>query len=149
MPALLRLAKKDDAAAIAGLSEQLGYPTNPVQIEARLKQVQLLSDHCVYVAEINQEIVGWIHAFHAIRIESEAFVEIAGLVVDASQRKMGIGRSLIHQVGLWAQNRQLQTIRVRCNVVREESHRFYEKLGFAEVKSQKIFTLQFSSATFR
>jgi len=29
-------------------------------------------------------------------------------------------------------------VRVRSNVVRERAHRFYERLGFVEVKKQKV-----------
>ncbi|HAD98712.1 MAG TPA: GNAT family N-acetyltransferase, partial [Cryomorphaceae bacterium] len=34
--------------------------------------------------------------------------------------------------------------RVRCNVIRRESHRFYEKIGFTENKEQKVFDIKTS-----
>ena len=39
----------------------------------------------------------------------------------------------------WAVAQGLGKVRVRCNVVRERTHRFYEREGFVVTKTQKIF----------
>jgi hypothetical protein len=42
----------------------------------------------------------------------------------------------------WAAARGLARLRVRTNVLRAESPRFYAALGFRETKQQRLFTLE-------
>lgn len=135
----IRQAETDDAHSIAALSDQLGYPADTRQIKARLETILSLPDNCVYVAVLQEKIVGWIHGFHTFRVESDDFVEIAGLVVDETTRKMGLGTALIEHVQTWAQTKGCTSLRVRCNTMRTESHKFYLHLGFSESKEQKVF----------
>lgn len=138
----VRKANPEDAENIAILSSQLGYPTDVEKMEQRLRQVLEHPEHCVFVAASNGQVTGWIHGFYTLRVESDSFVEIGGLVVDESTRGHGIGKKLVSEVRKWADLRNCATIRVRSNVIREESHRFYLKNGFRETKSQKIFDLK-------
>ena len=39
----------------------------------------------------------------------------------------------------WAARHGCPRVRVRSNVIRERTHRFYERLGYRAVKSQKVF----------
>ena len=97
---------------------------------------ELLADpkHIVYVAEEAGTVVGWIHGFYTLRVETDPFVEIGGLVVDERQRGRRIGERLVERVLTWARERGVQTVRVRSNVVRTDGHRFYLRLGFVEKK---------------
>jgi len=72
-------------------------------------------------------------------LESEPACEILGLVVDQNYRCQGVGRSLVAAVEAWAGSRGVTTIKVRSNMVRAESHPFYERLGYARVKSQHVY----------
>lgn len=67
------------------------------------------------------------------------FVEIVGLIVEAEHRKKNIGRSLVQEGIRWAKIENIQSLRVRSNAIREESHGFYKALGFREVKTQKVY----------
>ncbi len=49
-------------------------------------------DHCLYVALADERVVGWIHGFYTLTLESGPFVAIAGLVVDENCRRSGVGR---------------------------------------------------------
>jgi GNAT superfamily N-acetyltransferase len=64
---------------------------------------------------------------------------IRGLVVDASRRGGGIGAALVEAASGWAAGHGFRTLRVRSNSVRERTHAFYERLGFARTKSQVVF----------
>ncbi|MCZ4225491.1 GNAT family N-acetyltransferase [Pedobacter rhodius] len=130
-----------DAEKVSGLSVQLGYQTTAEETLARIHNLKKIESNCAFVALVNDEIVGWIHGFYAVRIESEAFVEIGGLIVDLNNRKKNIGRMLINAVLSWAKIYQVQKVKVRCNTIRRESHLFYEKSGFKLIKEQKIFEL--------
>jgi GNAT superfamily N-acetyltransferase len=137
----IRDVDPNDAFWIAGLSDQLGYKSTNDKIVNRLRNITANKDHNIYVAEYNNKVIGWIHAFYVLRVESDPFVEIGGMVVDERHRKQGIGTALTVKVIEWAEKRKVRKIRVRCNTTRSETHKFYERLGFTETKEQKIFDL--------
>lgn len=138
----IRIAEIEDAESIAELSGQLGYESNKKAIQNRLVEI-LGSEHdCVFVALENDRILGWVHGFYARRVESDAFVEMGGLVVDEHARKKGIGKILVEKVGEWAESKGCAKLRVRCNAVRKETHVFYQNIGFELKKDQKIFDRQ-------
>ncbi|MES2416806.1 MAG: GNAT family N-acetyltransferase [Bacteroidota bacterium] len=137
----LRLTTPKIVAEIAALSEQLGYKSTTEEISQRLNKVITSENDCLFIAIINNEVVGWIHGFYTIRVESEAFVEIAGLVVDRKWYRRQIGKSLITAVCEWALAFGPVKIRVRCQITRVESHQFYQKIGFSLNKQQMVFEL--------
>lgn len=132
-----------DAAALARLTAQLGYPVSEPAIAARLARMTARSDDCVLVAEdASGQLLGWIHGFVIQLLESEYRVEIGGLVVDAQCRRRGVGRELVSAVEDWARERGASEISVRCREERAESHLFYESLSFHHVKTQRVFRKQ-------
>ncbi|HPQ22364.1 MAG TPA: GNAT family N-acetyltransferase [Saprospiraceae bacterium] len=141
---IIRSAKKNDANSITRLSHQLGYETLEETLQNRLINIIENRDNCVYVACINENIVGWIHGFYSMRVESEFFVEIGGLVIEKRFRKIGIGKKLVEKVTEWAELKNCRKVRVRCNLLRTESHEFYQKIGFEMNKIQKIFDKKLS-----
>jgi N-acetylglutamate synthase-like GNAT family acetyltransferase len=138
---LLAITLKD-AEEITALSTQLGYENEMQNLLDRAKEIVKSKNDCLFVAKLNGNIVGWIHGFRAIRIESPLFVEIAGLVVDRQCQKQNIGKSLIEAVKEWSNSLGIAKIRVRCNIIRTESHKFYENVGFSQNKQQKIFEIE-------
>jgi len=139
MELLIRSAEINDSESITELSNQLGYETKNEDIQNRLYKILKTADNCVYVAIERGKIVGWIHGFYSLRVESEFFVEIGGLVVSENHRKKGIGKNLVNKITKWSESKNCGKIRVRCNVIRKESHQFYENIGFKINKVQKIF----------
>lgn len=135
---LLHPATPADAPALAGLSGQLGYPSTPAQIAARLERLGAADR--VLVAEADGRVAGWIHVRGTRSLESEPWAEIAGLVVDEGVRGRGIGRELVEAACLWAGEQGYGEVRVRSNVLRAAAHRFYERQGFRTVKTQAVFS---------
>lgn len=142
MEIIIREAQLIDSESITTLSHQLGYETLEIDTRTRLNVILKSGDHCVFVAQKNDEIVGWIHGFYTLRIESDFFVEIGGLVVNENFRKIGVGKLLVEKVTEWSKLKNCNKITVRCNVIRKESHQFYENIGFVLNKEQKIFNLK-------
>ncbi|MFI5452017.1 GNAT family N-acetyltransferase [Pedobacter sp. UC225_61] len=138
---LLAITLKD-AEEITSLSTQLGYENEIEDLLDRTKEILKSKNDCIFVAKLDGNIVGWIHGFRAVRIESPLFVEIAGLVVDRKQQKQHIGKSLVEAVKDWSISLGIKKIRVRCNIIRTESHKFYENIGFSQNKQQKIFEIE-------
>jgi GNAT superfamily N-acetyltransferase len=131
----------DNAAAIALLSGQLGYPSTTIESHERLAQILASNEDLVIGAFIEGKLVGWLHAFYSVRLESDPFCEIAGLVVEDSYRNSGLGKLLVEKAADWCIDKNCHELRVRSNIIRKDAHRFYLKLGFTEKKEQKVFTL--------
>jgi GNAT superfamily N-acetyltransferase len=130
----------EDAPDLAALSTQLGYPASADEIAGRLSRLLSRAEHLLRVAESpGGEVIGWVHAEERQILESPAWCEIMGLVVDAAHRDRGAGRALVEAVEAWARERGLRTVKVRSNVTREESHPFYLRLGYARSKTQHVY----------
>jgi GNAT superfamily N-acetyltransferase len=129
-----------DAADLAQLSGELGYPVTPEVMGDRLRRVLTGSGDLVLVAEQSPGgVVGWIHGSVQELLESGPRCEILGLVVTTEQRGIGIGRGLVEQLERWAQDQGLHQISVRSNVLRTESHPFYERMGYHRAKTQHAY----------
>lgn len=139
-PVVVRGAALDDAAALAELSRQLGYPASAVEVAMRLAPMLASDDHLVVVACAHDEgVVGWAHVFLARRVESAPFAELGGLVVEQSVRGRGVGRRLVAAAEAWAVERGVLKLRVRTRVERTDAAAFYPRLGFDPTKDQRVF----------
>lgn len=143
---LIRLADIRDAESLAELSGQLGYPSTESELVDRLTSILRRDDHLVLVAEREAKIVGWLHAFMALWVESPPFAEIGGLVVARAERGHGIGRQLVLAATQWAHMKGVHAIRVRSNVVRKEAHDFYSHIGFRQLKAQTVFSMDIDAS---
>ncbi|GLH74323.1 hypothetical protein GETHLI_28250 [Geothrix limicola] len=136
---LIRPAAIEDADRLADLSGQLGYPASPAEILDRLRRIAAREDQQVLVALLQGQVVGWAQVGRALSLESGLQAELLGLVVDEAHRGRGIGQVLVAEAEGWAQAQGLPALRVRCNVLREATHRFYRRLGYNEAKRQVVF----------
>jgi len=136
----VRRATVADAAAIASLSAELGYPVEPADIETRLGALLGAADQVVLVVTATDNaVVGWVHGAEHLLLEVGSRCEILGLVVSSGHRRGGIGHRLLAAVEAWAVSRRLPEVSVRSNVLRESSHPFYEKHGYRRVKTQHAY----------
>ena len=94
--------------------------------------------HRIWVADIGDAVVGWLHAYLAARVGVAPFIEIAGLIVDEQYRSEGIGSKLVAEAVAWAKSIGV-TVRVRSNSKREATHKFYQAQGFKLLKQQHVF----------
>jgi GNAT superfamily N-acetyltransferase len=143
----VRSAVPADAAAVARLSGQLGYPVAAPALATRLHGLLASEEQAVYVAtDMQGHVVGWIQGAEQVLVESGARCEILGLVVDETVRGGGIGRQLVDAVERWALARGLSEVSVRSAVSRAESHPFYKQLGYERVKSQHVYRKRLGAA---
>lgn len=136
---VVREAKSADGAGVAELSGVLGYPVDRAAMQGRLEKLDSREEHVVFVAEMNGEIVGWIHGAERELLVVDRIGEICGLVVAEGQRASGVGRRLVDAVEQWARGRGLEQVSVRSNIARPESHPFYEKVGYTRLKTQHAY----------
>lgn len=145
----LRTAAVDDAAEIARLSTQLGYPATADVMRGRLAALLSNPAHRIVVADDGAALAGWIAAEHRCALESGASIEIVGLVVDEAAHRRGIGRALVMAVQQWADERGEPRITVRSSIARNQSHPFYAGLGFVRSKTQHVYVRDATHATSR
>lgn len=147
-PALkIRRARKRDAARLAELSRQLGYPATANEILQRMKRLRPAELHAVFVAEGLAEgdgkIAGWLHVSVTPLLEVPLRAEVNGLVVDDMQRSAGAGAELLDAAERWAAAKGCKSMSVRSNVIRDRAHAFYERNGYEHYKTQKAFRKPF------
>lgn len=136
----IRTAVLDDAASLADLSRQLGYPVEIETLRERLGQIGAARAGQIFVAtDGDRRVVGWTHVMPRMHLEEGAFAEFAGLVVDETVRSGGVGAALLATAETWARENGFKRLRVRSNVIRERAHRFYLREGYVERKRQVVF----------
>lgn len=140
LPLHIRRATLSDAAAIAALSGELGYPASAQEMSVRLAVLLPQAAQFVAVAATPAgDVVAWIAAERRLLLEYGEKVEIVGLVVGAAARRTGVGKALVRAVEQWAREQGLAIVSVRSNAARVESHPFYERLGFVRIKTQHSY----------
>jgi GNAT superfamily N-acetyltransferase len=135
----VRAALPSDAAEIAALTIELGYAGDEAAIRERLARILDRRDQKILVAVLEQTIAGWIQAHASDVLESGVRIEIVGLIVGGRFRRRGVGRALVEQIESWAAELGVETIVVRSNTQRLESHRFYPALGYVAAKQQAVY----------
>jgi GNAT superfamily N-acetyltransferase len=135
-----RPARSGDAAEIARLAGELGYPATTVDMASRLAVLLVHPSHHVQVAEAAGALLGWIAVERRLSLESGERIEIVGLVVGNAARRRGVGSMLLADAEQWARAQGFAAITVRSNVLREASHPFYEREGYVRHKTQHVYT---------
>jgi GNAT superfamily N-acetyltransferase len=135
----IRVAETGDAQAIADLSGQWGYQLTKEDMLLCLDNICKNGDHVIYVLLKEGQVIGWIHGIYSLRVESEPFVEIGGLIVDKDFRRLGLGKLLVDKIIEWSLFRNCHLVRVRCNIIRKEANAFYGSVGFKEIKQQRVY----------
>jgi GNAT superfamily N-acetyltransferase len=129
-----------DAAQVAALAGELGYPSTPAQIETRFRTVQGNPDSRAFVAsDARGHVQGWVHVYGRHHLESDGTAEIGGLVVAQESRGQGVGRALMGAAESWAREHGYQRVRLGSNIVRVEAHDFYKRLGYSVLKTHHRF----------
>ena len=136
----IRRAKTSDAARLAELAGELGYPTTTAQMKRRLRQIKPASQHAVLVAvQADGEVIGWLHLSVEPLLEVDMRGEINGLVIGEAHRSLGAGAELLAAAEKWAHKQGCKSVSLRSNVIRERAHKFYERHGYEHYKTQKAF----------
>ena len=136
---LIRRAAAADSNRITELCIQLGYKVLNTEVHERILKIIDNNHTALFVAELNGQAAGWNQVSIRSTLESGELAEITGLVVDEMVRGKGIGKSLVQKAEEWAESTGYNSIRVRTNVLRKETHLFYKGIGFEEKKKQTVF----------
>jgi GNAT superfamily N-acetyltransferase len=133
-----------DAEAAGRLSAEFGYPATLETMERRIRALEGRADHAVFLAFLDDVVVGWIDVGIVHHLQSEPYGEIGGFVVSEKYRSTGVGKQLIAHAESWMGAQGLRRALVRSQIVREAAHRFYLREGYARVKTSAVFEKQLS-----
>jgi GNAT superfamily N-acetyltransferase len=130
----VRRARLEDAADVAALLTELGYPDNRLDdVRQRLSMWTQQSHGAVLVAESSGEVVGVVGVVAVPYLEREGWWgRLVALVVAARFRRQGIARNLVEAAEEQALRHGCITMEVTSARNRTESHRFYRRLGYEE-----------------
>jgi GNAT superfamily N-acetyltransferase len=127
------------AEQVSSLLNQLGYHIASDELPDRIYSIRENGRGTVFLALEEEKVLGCIHTMIVSRLAEGTCGEVVSLVVDEFARGKGIGRFLLDESINWLRARKQTKVRIRCNTIREEAHKFYSHLGYTEKKSQKVF----------
>ena len=92
-----------------------------------------------FVAELANQVIGWIEVSMQHRLQSAPYALIGGLVVKEGFRNQKVGLRLCERVEAWSWATGVAIIRVTSRNTRLDAHRFYENNGYRLTKVSQIF----------
>jgi GNAT superfamily N-acetyltransferase len=130
----VRPAASTDAAAIAALMTQLGYPCSGDDAASRLGYWLGDPMSSVLVAERNGVAIGCL-AVHAVPhlARTGRWARIESLVIDQPARGAGTGAALMRAAETQARRWGCLAIEVTSARTRPGAHAFYQRMGFTDV----------------
>jgi len=127
------------------LVEQLGWD---ILMEDLTRRFELYCDtdvEKIEVAELDNKVIGFIHYAETSFLVEEPFIEVRTLVVDADNRRQGIGASLMSKAEGWAKSQGFQKVALYSGMARELAHKFYEKIGYEKNHSFQFLIKKFNN----
>ena len=130
----VRRAQPGDAAPVATLLAELGYPGNQTEeVRRRLAMWERETAGLALVAERQGQLAGIIAVTAIPYLEREGrWGRIVALVVSSACRGQGIGRRLVDAAEKAAGELGCVTMEVTSRRSRTESHPFYRNLGYED-----------------
>jgi N-acetylglutamate synthase-like GNAT family acetyltransferase len=129
----MRKARIDDAAGIAELLVQLGYPAEEAAVRGRLERLERSEADATWVAVADGELIGLvgIHVAQVLAYDGDA-ANVSEIVVDDRCRRRGIGARLMQVAEEEARRRGCVVLFLTTAERRKDAHAFYRRLGFEE-----------------
>jgi len=137
---VIRVAENEDAESIQQINLlTLGYDYDIDSPAIQLTTILNNENSKIFVAEIENRVVGYIHGSDYNCTYASSMKDIIGLAVLAEYRRYGIGRKLLEKLEEWAKNDGSEGIRLVSGFDRLNAHEFYIRCGYEERKKQKNF----------
>ena len=128
---VVREATLSDVHAIATLLSDLGYPTTPDTMSARLAPILENPEHRTFVVVCNETVAGVIGTRLGRRYEDDRlYGQIMVLIVDARYRRKGLASALMKYTEESLGQQGANAIVVNSGNHREDAHAFYKRMGY-------------------
>ena len=136
---MIREARIADYEDIHHLCESdMGYICDKERVKLRLSTLDH-SRECVFVADQECRIVGFIHVEKYEVLYAPSMANILGIAISERFRRQGLGRQLLAAAEEWAKSKEITLMRLNSGKTREEAHLFYRSMGYSDDKEQLRF----------
>lgn len=133
----IREASSTDWQALQTLNrEDLGYAIDDQTAQEQLTRVLASKENQVFVAEAENELLGYIHLQNFLALYAEPLINVIGLAVAEKVRGQKIGARLLKEAELWSQEQGFVGIRINSGSERTRAHHFYVTNGYTLKKTQ-------------
>lgn len=137
---IIRKAQISDAYDIYHINKtSLGYDYDCEKQKKKTEAVLNDDSQVIFVADIENKVVGYIHLANYDVIYADNFKNCLGLAVDNDYKRKGIGSALLSKGEEWAKTHGAVGIRLCSGMEREKAHEFYLSQGYICNKTQKNF----------
>jgi GNAT superfamily N-acetyltransferase len=121
-----------DAAAVAGLLGELGYPILEDGLLLRLAAEGECPSFDVFVLESAGKVVGCLSlTYTPYFADGSVLCRVTALVVASSQRGRGFGALLVAKAVEEGRRHSCSAVELTAADWRADAHRFYERVGFS------------------
>ena len=129
--AVIRAPQPADAADIAALMTELGYPSEARDVPQRLETLRGDPASIVWCAELDGRVVGvgTARVFPAIN-QNGLVAWLTALVVAERVRGRGVGTQIVKVAEQWARDQGASRLALTSALHRKEAHEFYKRLGY-------------------
>ena len=135
----IRVANADDSIAITKIcKDDLGYDCDEQLVKRKLEAINQERE-CVFVAQLNGRVVGFIHVEIYDVLYHESMINVLGLAVSGDVRRKGVGTALMTMTQEYALQNGINEIRLNSGFSRNDAHEFYRKMEFDNEKTQLRF----------
>ncbi|MFD1465759.1 GNAT family N-acetyltransferase [Lapidilactobacillus mulanensis] len=136
----IRAAVITDAESLHQVNaEELHYDYALAETQNRLAYILTKDWQKIFVASINGEFAGYVQVSEYLETYGDKMANIMGLAVLSRYQGEGVGKALMHQAELWAQEIGAKGVRLNSGEERKEAHLFYEHIGYTKEKMQAKF----------
>ena len=119
---------------MAGLCEQLGYPSSVERIQRRFARLVGDDVRTLVAAQPRSDgeaVIGLATVHLRFTINHDTPIgQLTMLVVDEKNRTHGVGRALVDEAERWARMRGCKRFVVTTALHRADAHAFYERLNY-------------------
>ena len=127
----IRTARLEDALALAGLLEELGFPA-PADVVAQRLSVLAQAGETTLVGTLSSEVLGFVTVHVTPVLHRPTPVgRMTALVVATRARGLGLGRALVASAERHLADAGCGMVEVTSNQELSEAHSFYQQLGYA------------------
>ena len=130
---LIREARRRDAAVVAALLAELGYPCTGDDAAERLRKLGA-ADKVFLATDGEGGAVLGLAATHLLPMlhTGDLWCRMTALVVTENQRRKGVGAALLAHIEGFATAAGATWLELTCGERRRAAHRFYARNGFSE-----------------
>lgn len=140
----IRECVAEDAIFLYELNNnEMGYDYPRDKTESKLRELLKSNKDKIFVALMDNIVVGYAHANDYDVIYAPHMKNIMGIAVSSHFKKQGIGRALLAAVENWAQETGASGIRLVSGATRTGAHEFYRHCGYSGDKQQINFKKMF------